>query len=160
MKIGGPAGIFYALSRLEELPGIIECAAKLKIPYVIIGGGTNLIFSEKGFRGLIIRMQANKVQIEDNMIIAEAGAPLGNIIILSLKHNLYGLQKLMGVPGTIGGALRGNAGANGAEIKDFIHKAEILTPPENHAQSEAKCAYNKPFCIAKHPLCRRPIINY
>ena len=128
IRIGGPADLFYALKNLDELPDLISQANKLDIPYIIIGGGTNVVFHENGFRGLIIRIQANKVAIENDLIIAEAGAALSNIVLLSLKHNLCGLQKLLGLPGTIGGAVRGNAGAHGIEIKDFFLKAEIYSP--------------------------------
>jgi len=128
IRIGGPADLFYALKNIDELPDLVSSAHQLSIPYIIIGGGTNVVFHENGFRGLIIRIQANKVAIENDLIIAEAGAALSNIVLLSLKHNLCGLQKLLGLPGTIGGAVRGNAGAHGIEIKDFFLKAEIYSP--------------------------------
>jgi UDP-N-acetylmuramate dehydrogenase len=126
--IGGPADLFVAAAKSAEIPAIIESATENNIPYIILGGGTNVVFNEKGFRGLVIKNLANQISVKENSITADAGATLAQIIQHSLKNNLAGLQRLTGLPGTIGGAVRGNAGANGVEIKDFVKSAEIFTP--------------------------------
>lgn len=138
MHIGGPADLFYALKNIDELTGLVETAKILKIPHIIIGGGTNIIFSDRGFRGLVIRMQAQKIDINGNKITAEAGAPLALVIQKSLQHNLTGLQRLSGLPGTIGGAVRGNAGCNGTEIKDVFESAQVYLPNKGICTLKAK----------------------
>ncbi len=122
-QVGGPADLYFELKETDALPGLLIQAEKAKIPVIILGGGTNIIFSEKGFRGLVIHLKNKRIEVEDRTIIAEAGAPLSKIIQVSNDHGLSGMEKLMGLPGTIGGAVRGNAGAYGVEIKDFFEKA-------------------------------------
>ncbi len=131
--VGGPADLYYRLSDTSEIGGLISKTEELNIPYIILGGGTNIIFDDAGFRGIIIHIMARKVAIEpsDNpkkgIISAEAGALTSQIIAFALKNNLSGMEKLTGLPGTIGGAVRGNAGAFGTEIKDLFHKALLYT---------------------------------
>ena len=132
--IGGTADLYYRLEKTDELEPLIKAAEQLKIPFIILGGGTNTIFADEGFRGLIIHMMARRVALEPSndpahgIISAEAGALMAQIIAFALKNNLSGLEKLMGLPGTIGGAVRGNAGAYGTEIKDVFLKALIYSP--------------------------------
>jgi UDP-N-acetylmuramate dehydrogenase len=132
--IGGPADLYYRLEKTEELEPLLEEAERLKIPYIVLGGGTNILFADEGFRGLVIHMMARRVALEPSnesgygIISAEAGALVAQIIAFALKNNLSGLEKLMGLPGTIGGAVRGNAGAYGTEIKDVFLKARLYTP--------------------------------
>lgn len=128
MGIGGPADLFYKLTNIEELPTLLSLANDLQIPYFILGGGSNVIFADEGFRGLVIQMQAKKIALKDDLIEAESGALLSQVIQFALKNQLTGMEKLMGLPGTIGGAVRGNAGAFGTETKDFVTAAEIFSP--------------------------------
>ena len=123
--IGGPADLFYELKDIDSLPKIIENAEEASIPYIILGGGSNTMFSEKGFRGLVIKIKANTINHSEDTLIADAGALLSQIIQYAFKENLSGMQNLTGIPGTIGGAVRGNAGAYGTEIKDLLLKALV-----------------------------------
>src|SRR5690606_21001884 len=117
LQVGGPADLYYALTDIQELPPLIKIAKKLEIPYFILGGGSNTIFHENGFRGLIIHMKARNVDIKEDRIIADAGALLSVVLQAARKNNLVGMEKFMGLPGTVGGAVRGNAGAFGVETK-------------------------------------------
>ncbi len=139
MRIGGMADLYYKLTLIEELPDLIQTAKQLKIPYFVLGGGSNTIFADEGFRGLVIHIQAKNIAVEpalepdsnpsDSRVLAiDAGSSLSQVIQFALKNNLIGLEKLTGVPGTIGGAVRGNAGAYGIEIKDFFQKALLYSP--------------------------------
>jgi len=132
--IGGAADLYYRLEKTEDLEPLIKEADRLKIPYFILGGGTNTVFADEGYHGLVIHIMARKVALEQpsdgkhGIISADAGALLSQVIAFALKNNLSGLEKLMGLPGTVGGAVRGNAGAFGTEIKDVFHRALVLTP--------------------------------
>jgi UDP-N-acetylmuramate dehydrogenase len=126
MQIGGPADLFYELTDLNELPLLITEAKKLNLPYFILGGGSNTIFADKGSRGLVIHMKAKNIRVEDEEVIADAGALLSQVVQASLKNNLSGMEKMMGLPGTIGGAVRGNAGAFGLETKEIVARADIF----------------------------------
>ncbi len=125
IKIGGTADLFYELNDIEQLPKLLNDANQLQIPVFIFGGGSNLIFNEEGFRGLVIKITSDQITVNDNQITADAGALLSQVIQTAIKNNLTGLEKLTGLPGTIGGAARGNAGAFGTEIKDLLTSAKI-----------------------------------
>lgn len=125
LKVGGEADLFLELTETEQLPEIMQTADELQIPVFIFGGGSNIVFSEDGFRGLVIQLKASKIEIKGGEITAEAGAPVSLIIQTALQENLSGMENLTGLPGTIGGAVRGNAGAFGTEIKDILKEAVI-----------------------------------
>lgn len=125
LQVGGPADLYYALTDIQELPQLIETAKKLEIPHFILGGGSNTIFHEKGFRGLIIHMKAKTITVDGERIIADAGVLLSQVLQAAVKKNLVGMEKFMGLPGTVGGAVRGNAGAFGVETKDVVEKALV-----------------------------------
>lgn len=124
-KIGGPADYFIGVRTPEEFAKVIEAAEKDNIKYFILGGGCNTVFSDKGFRGLVIHNMANKIEVHGSQVIAESGAILGAVINEARKHELGGIIKLVGLPGTIGGAIYGNAGAQGVEISDFVVSVKI-----------------------------------
>lgn len=127
-KIGGPADFFIDVKSHEQIPAILEAAEKNNVKVFILGGGCNTVFSDKGFRGLVLRNMANKIEVHGSKVIAESGAILGAVINEARKHELGGIIKLVGLPGTIGGAVYGNAGAQGTEISDYIVSAKIYRP--------------------------------
>jgi len=135
--IGGPADLFYKLTSTEEFAPLIIEAKDLQIPVFILGGGSNTIFADEGFRGLVIHMAAKNIFLENTFIVAEAGVLLSQVIQFTLKNKLTGIEKMMGLPGTIGGAVRGNAGAFGLEIKDVFHKALIYNPEKGLYEAES-----------------------
>ncbi|MFC1599932.1 UDP-N-acetylmuramate dehydrogenase [Patescibacteria group bacterium] len=124
-KIGGPADYFADVRSSEELVKAIEAAGKAEIPYILLGGGCNTVFSDKGFRGLVIHNMANKIEVHGSQVVVESGAMLGTVINKAREHELGGIIKLIGLPGTIGGAIYGNAGAQGIEIGDFVISVKI-----------------------------------
>ncbi len=121
--IGGPADLFYDLKNLNELSSLVKEAKTREVPYMILGGGSNTIFADEGFRGLVIHITAKNIIQEEGFIVAEAGALLSQVVQFGIKFGFSGMEKLMGLPGTIGGAVRGNAGAYGTEIKSVFYKA-------------------------------------
>ncbi|MFC1810520.1 UDP-N-acetylmuramate dehydrogenase [Patescibacteria group bacterium] len=124
-KIGGPADYFVNVRSQDEFVKAIEAAEKAQKPYFILGGGCNTVFSDKGFRGLVIHNSVKDIEVHGSQIIVGSGALLSLVIAQALKHELGGIDKLFGLPGTIGGAIYGNAGAQGVEISDFIVSAKI-----------------------------------
>jgi UDP-N-acetylmuramate dehydrogenase len=137
--IGGLADLFLNLADTSQLEQIITAAKTQKIPYFILGGGSNTIFADEGFRGLMIHFSAKTIALVDAQTVsAEAGALLSQVIQFALKNNLTGIEKMMGVPGTIGGAVRGNAGAFGVEIKDIFQKALLYSPEKGLFEADSK----------------------
>jgi UDP-N-acetylmuramate dehydrogenase len=125
-KIGGPARYFFVAKSKEDLKNAILWAKKKKLPFFILGGGSNVLFSDKGFNGLVIKLQNTQYEIRNTNVIAGAGVPLQKLVLEAVKKGLSGLENLAGIPGTLGGAIWGNAGAFGREIKDVVEEVEIL----------------------------------
>ena len=123
-KIGGTADYFFKATTLEELQNIIKFAKIKELPITIIGNGSNLLVTDKGIRGLVIKIDINKLKIEkkDKFAVVEVGA--GNkLMALATKmkdEELSGLEGLSGIPGSVGGAIVMNAGAYGKEMKDVV----------------------------------------
>lgn len=126
LKIGGNADLYLEVEDMKDLLKILKDSEKLQIPVFIIGGGSNLVFSEYGFRGLILKIKSSEIKIKNNLLFADAGALMSSVIQTALKNNLSGIEKLTGIPGTIGGAVRGNAGSFGVEIKDVVKEVTII----------------------------------
>ena len=127
-KIGGVADIFIKVKSVQELQYIIEVAKMEKILITIIGNGSNLLVKDNGIRGIVIMLNMDKIEIEDTIVTVEAGVKLGFLAQKLLKEELTGFEFAAGIPGSIGGAVRMNAGAYGGEMKDIIVETKCLTP--------------------------------
>lgn len=142
MGIGGPADLYFKLTDPAQLPYLAEAATEHKIPTVILAGGSNIIFADEGFRGLVIHVMSRHIAMEnDDIIVADAGTLLSQVIQFALKNSLTGMEKMTALPGTIGGAVRGNAGAFGVETKDIFQKA-LLYSPTRGLREEQKTYFN------------------
>lgn len=124
--IGGPAALFYEAKTKEELIKAVKLARELKISLFILGSGSNILASDKGFRGLVIRIQNTECRIQNTRIVAEAGTPLAKVVEEAARNSLSGLEIGVGVPGTLGGAIVGNAGTRDQWIGDLVESVEIL----------------------------------
>lgn len=138
-KIGGPAKYFVKVKNEKEVIDALKWAKKKQLPFFILGGGSNLLFSDNGFEGLVIKMENNFCKIEKRKITAGAGCPLQKLVQETIKRGLAGLEWAIGIPGTLGGAIYGNAGAFGGEMKDIVKKVKILEVKN----SEIKTRYLK-----------------
>lgn len=124
--VGGPADSFYPLKNLGDLGPLVAAARVEKMPIFILGGGSNVLFADEGFRGLVVRVVAEDVRVEGDQITAEAGAKWPRVLEAAEKTHLNGFEAMAGLPGTVGGAVTGNAGCFGVEMKDMFVKAEIF----------------------------------
>ena len=126
-KIGGRARYFCAVKNKEDLIKAIVFAKKERLPFFILGGGSNLLVSDKGFNGIVIKIQNTEYRIQNTKISAGAGATLARLVSIAAEAGLSGLEWASGIPGaTLGGAVRGNAGAFETEMKDLVKKAEAF----------------------------------
>ena len=119
-KIGGPAKYFYEAKNSEDLIKAIKAAKKAGLPYFILGGGSNILVSDEGFDGLVIKLQATSYKLQATNIIADAGVLLSKLVSESVKAGLTGLEWAAGIPGTVGGAVRGNASAFKGSISNIV----------------------------------------
>lgn len=128
-RIGGPADYFVMPSDVTDVKAVIELCEQEKVPYYVVGNGSNLLVGDKGFRGVIIQIAGNmnQMQADGEVITAQAGCSLAQIAGKALDEELAGFEFAAGIPGTLGGAVRMNAGAYGGEIKDVLESAVVLT---------------------------------
>jgi UDP-N-acetylmuramate dehydrogenase len=119
-KIGGPARFFFEPKNESEVHWAVTEAKAKKLPVFILGGGTNLLISEEGFKGLVLRPQLATLRTKGETLTVGAGVLMADILNFSVKNALSGLEWAGGLPGTLGGAIRGNAGCFGKEIKDAV----------------------------------------
>jgi len=125
-RIGGPAKYFFAAKTTSDVIKAIRTAKKLKLPFFVLGQGSNLLVSDKGFNGLVVKIQNSKFKIQNSRLYAEAGISFSVLVYETGKRGLAGLEWAGGLPGTLGGAVRGNAGAFGGETKDAIASVKAL----------------------------------
>jgi len=151
-KIGGPAEYFLLASKKEDVIKAIKIAKSLKVPVFVMGGGSNLLVSDKGVRGLVVKNQdKSPIVLKPNSVVeAPAGIVLGKLVDFSIKKSLKGLEWAGGLPGTFGGAVRGNAGAFGGEIKDSIFRVKALDSKFNlKILSNKQCGFSYRSSIFK-----------
>lgn len=130
-KIGGNAEYFIKVKSIQNLKKILILANIKNIPITIVGNGTNLLVREGGIKGFVLKLDFNEFKIKRNaneiLITVEAGMSLAALSAIALKEEIEGLEFLSGIPGTIGGAVRMNAGAYGTEMKDIVLKTKVMT---------------------------------
>ncbi|HEY61796.1 MAG: UDP-N-acetylmuramate dehydrogenase [Anaerolineales bacterium] len=129
-RVGGPAEALIVVRNVEELSDAIQKVWELEIPYALIGGGSNVLVSDDGVDGLVIINRAKEVRFDLSpdkpSVWAESGANFGVISRQAASHGLSGLEWGVGIPGTVGGAVVGNAGAHGGDVSESLVLAEIL----------------------------------
>ncbi len=126
-KVGGPADLFVEAETVESLQRALPLIVKSGLPYFVLGKGSNLITSDRGYRGVIIYTGSlRNYTVHDNTVEAQSGLLLSELADICCNTSLSGLEFASGIPGSLGGAVYMNAGAYGGEMKDVIKKAELL----------------------------------
>jgi len=116
--IGGPADLYAETSSAEAFIAALHVARESGEAYVVIGGGTNLIVSDEGFRGIVLRFTARRILAAGERVVADSGAVLQDLVDFTVERGLKGLETLAGIPGSVGAAIYGNAGAYGHSISE------------------------------------------
>ena len=152
-KIGGPARYFFEAKSIEEIIKAVNRARQMKLPVFILGGGTNILFSDEGFDGLILKPNIQFIKRENNILRVGSGVSITQLLNYSINKNLSGLEWAAGIPGTLGGAIRGNAGAFGGEMKDIIEEVISLDlskrQPKIIKRKNKECQFNYRHSIFK-----------
>ena len=127
-RIGGPADYYLCPHSAKEIQKVVEICQEEKLPYFILGNGSNLLVSDKGYRGAVIQLWKNvsDIGVEGCLIHAKAGASLAKIAAQALEEGLTGMEFAAGIPGTLGGAVVMNAGAYGGEMKDILKEVLVM----------------------------------
>ncbi|TSC64258.1 MAG: UDP-N-acetylmuramate--alanine ligase [Parcubacteria group bacterium Gr01-1014_106] len=126
LHVGGEARYFTRVTTLPELREALTWATEQGVPWFILGGGSNFFCRQEGFPGLVIKMENRDIAIDDNELTVDAGAITRLAVTHGVRQGLRGMERLAGIPGTIGGAVRGNAGAFGMETKDRLARVHVL----------------------------------
>lgn len=127
-RIGGEADCFLRIEAVEQLRKVQGYLQQLEIPYFVLGNGSNLLVSDKGYQGVILEIadKMNGIRIMGNQIIAQAGALMSKIARVAYENSLTGFEFAAGIPGTIGGGVVMNAGAYGGELKQVVTKVVVV----------------------------------
>ncbi len=128
-RVGGPADVYTEAADAGQLMALRSLCADEGVPCMVIGNGSNLLVSDKGYRGVVISLtgEFTSIEVEGNFVRAGAAAKLSAVARKALEASLSGLEFASGIPGSVGGAVRMNAGAYGSEIKDVLVEATVLT---------------------------------
>lgn len=146
-KVGGPADLLVQPRSREELSAVVKHCFQKSIPLRVLGGGGNVLVPDEGVRGAVLRLSAEaftQIQVEGRRVRAGTGASLPALISQAARHALSGLETLVGIPGTVGGALRCNAGERSGEIGQYVHRVEIMNGQgavEARERDELRFAY-------------------
>lgn len=127
-KVGGPASVCIFPGTIAELFCSLEVLEKKKCKHIVIGNGSNLLFSDEGYKGVVIRIGSgiDRIRVEGNIIFAEAGALLSNVSKAAAEAGLSGMEFAAGIPGSLGGAVYMNAGAYDGEMKAIVHSVSSI----------------------------------
>ncbi|NOY35831.1 MAG: FAD-binding protein [bacterium] len=137
-RIGGPARYFVAVKSKEELAKAIAFAKSKELPFFVLGGGSNVLFGDDGFNGVVIISQISNLKSKNCNVVAGSGVLLAKLINFSIENDLTGLEWGMGIPGTVGGAVAGNCGAYGHSISEFVKSVTVLDENGNVKNYPAK----------------------
>ncbi len=136
-RIGGASDLYFQADTLDDLRTAVRLARGVGLRYAVIGGGSNLLFDDDGYRGLIIQNAASAVSPapEGTLIEVDSGTPLEVVVEFAAARGLAGMEFLAGIPGTVGGAVYGNAGAFGRATGDILEYALLLAPDGREIRS-------------------------
>jgi len=148
LKVGGPASYFLALRNIEELTSVIEFSKEENLDFFILGEGTNVLFPDKGFSGLVIQLKGEfeKFFVEGNQVTAGAGVKLNNLVEKLAKRGLAGLELVSGIPGSVGGAIVSNAGMKMGWIGDVVREIRIFSDGEVKILNKEELGFSYRHC--------------
>ncbi len=140
-RIGGPARWLVKARSAEEIVAVARFANDQKIPLFLLSGGANILFSDTGFRGIVVKCEDRTLAIEGLRVVAGSGVPLLYLAQQIAQANLTGAEFCAAIPGAVGGAVRGNAGAFGGEMKDIVESVDIWDGKERRTLSNLECQF-------------------
>jgi UDP-N-acetylmuramate dehydrogenase len=129
LRLGGPAEFLVQPRSREELSAVVRRCFEQRLPLRVLGGGCNVLIRDEGVKGVVLRLSEpafTQVTVEGNAVRGGTGAAVSALISQAARHGLAGLETLVGIPGTVGGALRCNAGDRSGDISQFVRQVEVL----------------------------------
>lgn len=143
-KIGGPARFFVEARNSDDLKEALTFAEKNKFFFFLLGSGSNVLISDRGFDGVAIWLSGGGVRVAGEKLSVDAGVMMARAVSESAKAGLAGFEWGIGIPGTVGGSVRGNAGCFGGEMKDVVESVEVLDAPNAALRTlgNSDCEFN------------------
>jgi len=141
LGIGGPAKYYFEATHSDDLIKAAELAKELGLNYVILGAGSNVLVSDQGFDGLVIKAKNNNLRLQGIKLYVEAGVMNAQVARETVNAGVTGLEWLATIPGTVGGAIYGNAGCFGNAIKDVISKVDVYREGAKKRLSKKECQF-------------------
>lgn len=126
LRIGGPADYFVRIGSEADLLGAIRVARQAELPIFLLGGGTNILVADRGIRGVVLQNKWSEARVAGSVVEASSGTPLAHVAAVAARTGLLGLEWLATVPGTVGGAVHGNAGAFGKDTAADLIDADLV----------------------------------
>jgi len=139
--IGGPADLYAETGSVEAFTAALAAARVSGVPTMVIGGGTNLVVSDGGFRGIVLRYRGDRLGAADGRVIAEAGAVLQDLVDFAIERGLQGLETMAGIPGSVGAAVYGNAGAYGHSLSERVVNVRFHDGREIRTLANEACQF-------------------
>jgi UDP-N-acetylmuramate dehydrogenase len=161
-RIGGPADALLSVASADELAETVSRLWELDIPYLILGGGSNVLVSDRGVRGVVVLNRAKAVHFDKGSrprVRAESGVVVANLARRAASHGLAGLEWAAAVPGTIGGAVYGNAGAFGGDMAGSLIHAELLTAQGREIWPVEKMKYDYRTSVLKRQTLKVVVLT-
>jgi len=149
-KIGGPAKYFFVAENNEDLVRAVTYAKRFKIPFYLLGGGSNVLVSDDGYNGLVVLLKSNDIIIKDTKVVCDSGVNLMTLVNKTIEAGLSGLEWAAGIPGTVGGAIRGNAGAYGGQMSDNLVGVEIMRGSKQFILNKEQIKFGYRDSLFKH----------
>jgi len=140
--IGGPADAVVETDRAEPFIAALQAVRRSGVPYVVIGGGSNLIVSDAGFRGIVLKLNSCSICIDGTRAIAEGGAVLQHLVDATIAAGLAGIHTMTGIPGSVGAAVYGNAGAYGHSISEWTRQVRFFDGEATRVFTNAECEFH------------------
>jgi UDP-N-acetylmuramate dehydrogenase len=149
-KIGGLVQFLIEVPEADKLVELLKFLTGEGIPYFILGGGSNMVWQDELFEGVVIKVESRKSKVESDRVTVDAGMPLASVVTTFMQHSLSGMEWAAGVPGTVGGAVRGNAGAMDSDTARSIEKVLVFRDGEVVELKPEECSYGYRESIFKH----------
>lgn len=139
--IGGPAALYAESDREAAFVSALEAVRRSGLPWVVIGGGTNLVATDEGYRGVVLRLTSARIAGQDRQVEVDAGAVLQDLVDFTASRGWKGLETMTGIPGSVGGAIYGNAGAYGHSIMECVEWVRFFDGSGVRTFSNAECGF-------------------
>lgn len=154
-KAGGNVKYFVVATTIEEIQAVLQIAKEEDVPLLVMGNGSNILFRDEGFQGIVLQIKTSDIEIHDDVVTVDAGVKNAILAHSLLQHSLTGYEFAAGIPGTVGGAIRMNAGAYGGEMKDLVETV-IFINDEGKLKTIENSACD--FAYRHSIFCEKPYI--